>query len=107
MIALTLLDRRTSERFTVIVCEGWKPDATIYDVVRRAVLPARLDRSAPLIRASGLNTSGPRFRSLFAGADLRVEVTGTRRVNRSGGFFLSGVLKYRLHGPVPRLRRAR
>jgi len=39
MIALTLLDRRTSERFTVIVGEGWKPDGTIYDVVRRAVLP--------------------------------------------------------------------
>ena len=39
MIALTLLDRRTSERFTVIVSEGWKPDATIYEVVRCVVLP--------------------------------------------------------------------
>ena len=40
MIALTLLDRRTGERFTVIVEDGWKPDPTIYDVARRAVLPA-------------------------------------------------------------------
>ena len=39
MIALTLFDRRTSERFTVIVCEGWKPDATIYDITRRVALP--------------------------------------------------------------------
>lgn len=40
MIALTLLDRRTREAFTVVVPDGWEPDATVYDVVRRAVLPA-------------------------------------------------------------------
>lgn len=39
MIALTLLDRRTREAFTVVVPDGWKPDPTIYDVARRAVLP--------------------------------------------------------------------
>lgn len=39
MIALTLFDRRTRESFTVVVDADWKPDASIYDVTRRASLP--------------------------------------------------------------------
>jgi hypothetical protein len=39
MIALTILDRRTREAFTVVVPDGWKPDATVYDIARRVVLP--------------------------------------------------------------------
>ena len=39
MIALTLLDRRTGERFTVAVNDGWRPDATVYDIVKRVRLP--------------------------------------------------------------------
>lgn len=39
MIALTLLDRRTGETFSVAVQDGWMPDRSIYDVVRRVRLP--------------------------------------------------------------------
>lgn len=39
MIALTLLDRRTREAFTIAVPDGWAPDATVYDITRRAALP--------------------------------------------------------------------
>lgn len=39
MIALTLRDRRTREAFTVVVPDGWKPDATVYDTTRRVALP--------------------------------------------------------------------
>ncbi len=39
MIALTLFDRRTSETFSIAVEASWEPDLTIYEVVRRVVLP--------------------------------------------------------------------
>ncbi len=48
MIALTLLDRRTREAFTVVVPDGWKPDATVYDITRRGRPAAGYRRSETL-----------------------------------------------------------
>lgn len=55
MIALTLFDRRTREAFTVVVPDGWKPDATVYDITRRVALPPGFvdPRRGPIERYGG------------------------------------------------------